>query len=44
VEEVIRAFPGGAVEVELRVLEDGFSRKAKIAPRGGAAGRTSSRK
>ena len=34
VEEVIRAFPGGEVEVELRVLEDGFSRKAKISPRG----------
>jgi molecular chaperone DnaK len=34
VEEVIRAFPGGEVEVELRVLEDGFSRTAKISPRG----------
>jgi molecular chaperone DnaK (HSP70) len=34
VEEVIRAFPGGEVEVELRVLEDGFTRKAKISPRG----------
>jgi molecular chaperone DnaK (HSP70) len=34
VEEVIRAFPGGEVEVELRVIEDGFSRKAKISPRG----------
>ena len=39
VEEVIRAFPGGAVEVELRVLEDGFSRKAKISPRGAAPAR-----
>ena len=38
VEEVIRAFPGGEVEVELRVLEDGFSRKAKISPRGAAHG------
>jgi len=36
VEEVIRAFPGGEVEVELRVLEDGFSRKVKISPRGAA--------
>src|SRR6266853_2351340 len=39
VEEVIRAFPGGAVEVELRVLEDGFSRKAKISPRGAVPSR-----
>jgi hypothetical protein len=36
VEEVVRAFPGGEVEVELRVLEDGFFRKAKISPRGAA--------
>ena len=39
VEEVIRAYPGGEVEVELRVLEDGFSRKARISPRGVAPGR-----
>jgi molecular chaperone DnaK len=38
VEEVIRAFPGGDVEVELRVLEDGFSRKATISPRVGTPG------
>jgi hypothetical protein len=44
VEEVIRAFPGGAVEVELRVLEDGFSRKARISPRGVVPGRTVTRK
>jgi len=41
VEEVIRAFPGGEVEVELRVLEDGFSRKAKISPRGAPPARAS---
>jgi molecular chaperone DnaK len=34
VEEVIRAFPSGVVEVELRVLEDGFTRKARISPKG----------
>ena len=39
VEEVIRAYPGGEVEVELRVLEDGFTRKARISPRGVAPGR-----
>ena len=44
VEEVIRAFPSGAVEVELRVLEDGFSRKAKIFPRGAVPGRAQARK
>jgi molecular chaperone DnaK (HSP70) len=38
VEEVIRAFPGGEVEVELRVLEDGFTRTAKISPRGAVPG------
>ncbi len=40
VEEVIRAFPGGEVEVELRVLEDGFSRKTMISPRGSVSSRT----
>ena len=39
VEEVIRAFSSGEVEVELRVLEDGYSRKAKISPRGSAPSR-----
>jgi molecular chaperone DnaK (HSP70) len=39
VEEVIRAFPSGEVEVELRVLADGYSRKAKISPRGAAHSR-----
>ncbi len=42
VEEVVRAFPGGVVEVELRVLEDGFSRKVRIAPRGATATRKKS--
>ena len=41
VEEVVRAFPGGEVEVELRVLEDGFSRKANISPRSSTPGRAS---
>ena len=41
VEEVIRAFPGGEIELELRVLEDGFSRKARISPRGTAPGKGS---
>lgn len=44
VEEVIRAFPSGQVEVELRVLEDGFSRKAKISPRGATPSRAATRK
>lgn len=33
VEEVVRCFPAGDVEVELRVLQDGFARTARIGPR-----------
>ena len=34
VEETVRAFPSGEIEVELRTLDDGYLRKATIAPRG----------
>jgi molecular chaperone DnaK len=36
VEELVRCSASGEVEVELRVLSDGFARKARIAPRGAA--------
>jgi hypothetical protein len=34
-EEVVRAFPSGEVEVELRVLGDGYREVLRVAPRGG---------
>ncbi len=37
VEELVRCTSSGEVEVELRVLADGYSRKARIAPRGSEA-------
>jgi molecular chaperone DnaK (HSP70) len=37
VEERVRCSASGEVEVELRVLADGFARKARIAPRAAAA-------
>ena len=39
VEETVRAFASGAIEVELRCLDDGYLRRATIAPRGSGLSR-----